>query len=814
MNKDTSFLNKFLHDVKNASENDKLVLFVGSGVSRFSGMPSWYEVIKQFAKELGIEKFGAEDYLDIPEKYYNKYGVLEYNKTLEAFFNVSVGNIDIQKSLFELNPSHIITTNWDNLLELASNEVENNEYSVVSSDHDLSRSDSSKLIIKMHGSFENLYKSETAIVMKYSDYFNYDKNFPLIDTYVKSIFATKRVVFLGYSLSDKNVQQILDFVKNRTNHHIYPYFVTFGNYNKSEFDNYKKQGVFIVYANELCNNLPTGDAKYKIVYEELLHQIKIYDGLNIDEKLALLFAKYDGVNFIAPNILVIYIKKMFDILCFYGIYGDSYLYIDNTYNKNNVYLRYLRIFLKRTKRSSKTTLEIKLLDFLNRSNITGIVLGVQNTKQYDLKNVFEKDIQDEQTFNYLDNLLNFDYKSIEEFCTSQSQSNLQKKEELGNKLQKAFIAYKQEDYSSALSLLKEIKRESFEHKFFFYNGIAKINIKNICRLDKAKSFKESNFCSKFDLNKELANLPSKYLDNELRELLSFEYFYKEYFQIQKLVDENIKTKEFFEQGGFRANNHHIELYQRLLNILITINYNFLAVDFLIEIKGIYKKSFEALVVNYSIKKKKLLDKNRLYFSPQKLNELNRLVFYSGVISSEAKELDMFLRHTLQQEKIVFSDLNLIINQAMKNLLDNNYAQFDSGITILSHTNLKMYQIFGVLKHLIWGLRNNNSSLLIYDTIERFLVNQRKCMYPLALLIILERMFEIFIDKCLCGNFYFINNKVLWGRFFSIVVNIFLDNNYQIRNIRKKKIEILINIVDEKDKKNYEELFFKLGVLEK
>jgi len=814
MSKDTSFLNKFLHDVKNASENDKLALFVGSGVSRLSGMPSWYEVIEQFAKELGIEKFGAEDYLYIPEKYYNKYGVLEYNKTLETFFNVSVGNIDIQKSLFELNPSHIITTNWDNLLELASNEVENNEYSIVSSDHDLSKSDSSKLIIKMHGSFENLYKSETAIVMKYSDYLNYDKNFPLIDTYVKSIFATKRVVFLGYSLSDKNVQQILDFVKNRTNHHIYPYFISFGNYNKSEFDNYKKQGVFIVYANELCNNLPTDDSKYKIVYEELLHQIKTYDGLNIKQKLALLFSKYDGVNFIAPNILAIYIKKIFDILCFYGIYGDSYLYIDNTYNKNNVYLRYLKIFLKRTKRGSKTSLEIQLLDFLNRSNITGIVLGVHSTKHYDLKSVFEKNIQDEQTFNYLDSLLNFDYKNIEEFCISQSQSNLQKKEELGNKLQKAFVAYKQEDYSSALILLKEIKRESFEHKFFFYNGIAKINIQNICRLDKAKSFKESNFCSKFDLNKELANLPSKYLDNELKELLSFEYFYKEYFQIQKLVDENIKTKEFFEQGGSRANNHHIELYQRLFNIFITINYNFLAVDFLNEIKGIYKKSFEALVVNYSIKEKKPSNKNSLYFSPQKLNELNRLVFYSGVISSEAKELDMFLYRILKFEKMNFSDLNTIINQAIKNLIDNNYAQFDSGITILSHTNLKMYQIFGVLKQLIWGLRNNNSSLLIYDTIERFLLNQRQNIYPLPLLIVLERILEIFVDKCLCGNYYFTQNQALWGKFFLIAVNIFLDNNYQIRNIRKKKVEILMGLVDEKDKKNYEELFLKLGVLEK
>lgn len=45
MSKDNSFLNKFLCDVQNASENDKLALFVGSGVSRLSGMPSWYEEV-------------------------------------------------------------------------------------------------------------------------------------------------------------------------------------------------------------------------------------------------------------------------------------------------------------------------------------------------------------------------------------------------------------------------------------------------------------------------------------------------------------------------------------------------------------------------------------------------------------------------------------------------------------------------------------------------------------------------------------------------------------------------------------------------
>lgn len=143
-----AFLNKFLSDIKQDSQNDKLTFFIGSGVSRNSGMPSWESVIKEFAKDLGIEHFSNDDYLDIPEKYYNKFGRLEYNKKLSLLLNIPAKNIDIQKKLYELNPSYIITTNWDELLENASNEVENSEYSVVSNDNELSKIDNSKLIIK------------------------------------------------------------------------------------------------------------------------------------------------------------------------------------------------------------------------------------------------------------------------------------------------------------------------------------------------------------------------------------------------------------------------------------------------------------------------------------------------------------------------------------------------------------------------------------------------------------------------------------------------------------------------------------------
>lgn len=39
-----------LKRLREARESNRLVIFVGAGVSNNSGIPSWYELIKRFAK--------------------------------------------------------------------------------------------------------------------------------------------------------------------------------------------------------------------------------------------------------------------------------------------------------------------------------------------------------------------------------------------------------------------------------------------------------------------------------------------------------------------------------------------------------------------------------------------------------------------------------------------------------------------------------------------------------------------------------------------------------------------------------------------
>ena len=66
---------------KKAKDQKKLTIFVGAGVSMNSGVPSWGELIKILKN--GIELDDDEnDYLKIPQLYYNQRGEKEYYDTV------------------------------------------------------------------------------------------------------------------------------------------------------------------------------------------------------------------------------------------------------------------------------------------------------------------------------------------------------------------------------------------------------------------------------------------------------------------------------------------------------------------------------------------------------------------------------------------------------------------------------------------------------------------------------------------------------------------------------------------------------------
>ena len=205
-----------LHIIQDARDNDRLVIFVGAGVSANSGIPTWGQLIERIAEAIDYEvKDGgltAQEYLRIPEYYYNQ---REENGKLDEYYSLIKSILQdkyaksnpIDDILFKILPHHIITTNYDHLLEQA-NDVNKNLFQIVSEDKHLIEKSNNHYIIKMHGDFSDIEN----IVLKESDYINYEQNHPLISVFIKALLVSHTFLFIGYSLNDSNLNLIMGWI--------------------------------------------------------------------------------------------------------------------------------------------------------------------------------------------------------------------------------------------------------------------------------------------------------------------------------------------------------------------------------------------------------------------------------------------------------------------------------------------------------------------------------------------------------------------------------------------------------------------------
>ncbi len=132
------------------AEKGKLVIFVGAGVScNVEGMPNWNDLIIQMAKAIGYSRcnsckhktadcekscqlkydFSTEDFLKIPQYVYN-FDRNVYNEVLSKIIDLKSVDAPLSSAIFNINPVHIITTNYDQLLE-SSKHIFREQYEVI-----------------------------------------------------------------------------------------------------------------------------------------------------------------------------------------------------------------------------------------------------------------------------------------------------------------------------------------------------------------------------------------------------------------------------------------------------------------------------------------------------------------------------------------------------------------------------------------------------------------------------------------------------------------------------------------------------------
>lgn len=320
-----------IEKIREINNQHKLVIFVGAGVSKNSGVCSWWELVKDIALKIDYDdicekcttkydyhsecgdgcefcssnskcywkyNFSSDEFLKIPQFYFEIMGEKEYEGFLQQKFNATYLPNAINELIIELSPEHIITTNYDHLIEDVKHPNVSN-YTIIKNDRDLLKKEGRRYIIKMHGDISDIKN----LVLKEDDYLAYSYSHEIIESYIKSLLFDKTFLFVGYSLNDNNLKLIMsyidNYVKNNKINNRPPHYLVVNNpanYER-EFNHWTKKEVElvdiskikpIIKKNTKCNKLKSEQGK-------LLHTFLMCIR---DNSLC-----YDDVAFLKRNIL-------------------------------------------------------------------------------------------------------------------------------------------------------------------------------------------------------------------------------------------------------------------------------------------------------------------------------------------------------------------------------------------------------------------------------------------------------------------------------------------------------------------------------
>ena len=267
--------------IKKSIKENSLILFVGAGISANSNLPTWGELIQSFKEELNLPDDNSDDYPRVAQYYYDTFGKNRYTKKIEEVFSskgISKPN-ELHTLIEKIAPEHIITTNYDSLLE---DQFESGllKYNVVAEDKDIPYTSPGRYLIKMHGDL-----NKNNIVLKEEDYLDYASNFPMISNLIQTLIMNHTLLFVGYSLKDYTFKTIFRLVQNAFKSDAkFAYLYIPEKPSTFERDFYKKQGV-IVFSNDRCSD--DGEEVSEGQNKKFLNTKKFLEDLSFDENRTL-----------------------------------------------------------------------------------------------------------------------------------------------------------------------------------------------------------------------------------------------------------------------------------------------------------------------------------------------------------------------------------------------------------------------------------------------------------------------------------------------------------------------------------------------
>lgn len=781
--------------IQNNSKNNKLVVFVGAGVSANSGIPTWSNIINKIKKKTDINT-DEKDYLKVAQYYYNSRDKKEYYEFLESELNIDTKPNEIHDKLLELNPYHIITTNYDNLIEQQAIQ-KGMFYDVVRKDEDLPYTPNNKMIIKMHGDFKN-----RNIVFKEDDYLSYSQNFKLIETYIKSLFSTHTILFVGYSLSDPDIQYIFQWVKDILGNDLpRPYFLKIGKENEfdiNEYQYYKNKGINILYYSEIDEKLrkeleesskgidnPIGKKTLCFIkyilddYKKNFQIGSVYDF--IDE--------FEKINYVDKNIVIKLLHQKLGL----GQYADFEI-IGNTlflYNDNaDEFIKQIRDSIK-----YKTHQFQKIVNFLDRAGIKFIIKR-NNMKIMDKQEIIYRN---RNVCNFLENeetIKMFDFKALKTFITNTDDDKEKNNYKL--RMERAYSLYCLEEYYDSYKEYKAISEMALRNKEYVIYAISEFNRYYVGKIISTYWFRKKtiwnkvrNEIEKIDLDKILLQFPLKKEEREfLKSIINFNFTNSRIYEMMNMkqkVEKDANTCYIWidkKSTGIYKIQRAIEEFWKF------IKYNMLAVDKEKEVTGIFLNYIDSILKNYSTTKI-IHNKEETALGETSENiKIEEITLFDLMIMLEYINFDdlkgMFQIYEIKKIKVGQEDIKQFIIM-VKNCIDfiANKIKYYSSINInkilliLSFIELDAEQYKEINEYIIKYANSNCLGANEFKYINKYLYYQYKLFnnYELSTL-------ANIINKCLES---IQNQKYILPQQKSIIHNIAYyieknDKNYKLKNV--------------------------------
>lgn len=253
-----------LRNLYQEKEQNNLVIFVGAGISENYAnikdgkkFPSWKTLVDSLVPD-DMDKTTIIDSLKIAQIFQDNYSKEALAYKVKELFPQDYDSHEIHQLIFDLEPAHVLTTNYDHLLEkaLQVNGLDN-KYHIIDADEAIPLSRSKQnLLVKAHGDI-----CRGNIVLSEQDYNEYEQKFPLILSFIRYVFSKHKVLFIGFSLSDPNFNKILFWVKNILDENSIKHTVILHNdISESERIYFEKKSVRVLTKNEIIGEIIDQDS--------------------------------------------------------------------------------------------------------------------------------------------------------------------------------------------------------------------------------------------------------------------------------------------------------------------------------------------------------------------------------------------------------------------------------------------------------------------------------------------------------------------------------------------------------------------------